>query len=86
MILEFNFISASSEGSDEPVHLHTLARALSILITQNMLADEDSDQILANTNNIHQICIFTSEGFVVSTFLGQSQPLVGQDVKFVDEP
>ena len=56
MILEFNFISASSEGSDEPVHLHTLARALSILITQNMLADEDSDQILANTNNIHQTC------------------------------
>ena len=31
MILEFNFISASSEGPDEPVHLHTLARALSIL-------------------------------------------------------
>ena len=51
MIWDFNFTSASSEGSDEPVHLQSLTRAFAGR-TQDMVADEDSDQLLANTNNI----------------------------------
>ena len=50
MILDFNFTSASSEGSDEPVHLQSLTRAFAVRI--HKIADEDSDQLLANTNNI----------------------------------
>ena len=51
MILDFNFTSASSEGSDEPVHLQS-DQSLRCSYTQNMVADEDSDQLLANTNYI----------------------------------
>ena len=32
MILDFNFKSASSEDSDEPVHLHSLARVVDVRI------------------------------------------------------
>ena len=34
MILYFNFPSASSEGSDEPVHLQSLARAFPVRINK----------------------------------------------------
>ena len=43
-ILDFNFASASSEGSDEPVHLQNLDTVFAVL----RIADEGSDEILAN--------------------------------------
>ena len=43
-ILDFNFASASSEGSDEPVHLQNLDTVFAVLC----IADEGSDEILAN--------------------------------------
>ena len=56
MILDFNFTSASSEGSDEPVHQTSAKSGQSIRCsyTQNMVADIDSSQILTNTNNDYQ--------------------------------
>ena len=47
MILDFDFVSASSEGSDEPVHLQSMTRAFAVHVQ-----DEDSDQLLTITNNI----------------------------------
>ena len=43
-ILDFNFASASSEGSDEPVHLQNLDTVFAVL----HIADEGSDEMLAN--------------------------------------
>ena len=43
-ILDFNFASASSEGSDEPVHLQNLDTVFAVL----RIADEGSDKILAS--------------------------------------
>ena len=51
MILDFNFTSVTSEGSDEPVHLQS-DQSLGCSCIQNMVADEDSDQLMAITKNI----------------------------------
>ena len=54
MILDFSFTSGSSEGSDEPVHLHSLATlSIHCSYAQNIIAD--SDETLANTTNIMKI-------------------------------
>ena len=57
MILDYNLTSPSSEGSDEPVHQTSAKSSQSIRCSYyilNMVADIDSIQILANTNNDYQ--------------------------------
>ena len=54
MILDFNFTSTSSECSDGPVLLQSLARSFAVcMYTQNMGADGDTD----NANNIKMVTI-----------------------------